>query len=289
MSDNPLSGFLRGLDRVGRGYAEINRRLSSWLEQLEPAAKRLAELARQFGDGLLVWSLVSSITFNRGGWSEVPLKNMPLSEFVPLLDQLKDKPDEEVSAALDVAIPEYFRRDEHAALSDLVASWTPRFEARAHILEDALRAHKCGYYTLSIPTLAAQFEGIIRSHLPDGPDKREWKEEFLKTLSYDREKPVMKVEKLSGLMELPASERFRRAEEERRHFTLKRIDELFKFRSFSEPGVASVVNRHVILHGVFQTFGEKESLKLFFVLDLLHEAIGMYDERAQHSISWGGG
>ena len=41
------------------------------------------------------------------------------------------------------------------------------------------------------------------------------------------------------------------------------------------------MNRHPILHGVFLNFGEVESLKLFFILDLLHEAVGTYEELAQ--------
>lgn len=281
MSENPLRDFLQGVGCLGRGHGELGRRVSAWIERIEPAARRFLEAAQQFGDGLLVWSLLSSITFARGGWSEVPPRDMELAESTEWLHQLRDKSDEEVKRELDVAIPEYFRRDDHASLSRLVASWKPRFEDRHHMFEDALWAHKLGYYTLSIPTLAAQFEGVVRDRIQDYSEGSQWKWSFLETLSHDHDNPPgpTKNEELPEFMELPAPERFRSADELRRYFTLYRIQELFERQPFSEPGASSVVNRHVITHGIFKTFGEKESLKLFFVLDLLHEAVGMYDER----------
>jgi hypothetical protein len=56
------------------------------------------------------------------------------------------------------------------------------------------------------------------------------------------------------------------------------MQELFDRVDFADPRSSSVVNRHVILHGVFRSYGEAESLKLFLVLDLMHEAVGMYEE-----------
>lgn len=284
MSENPFSAFLRSLDRIGRGYAEVNRRVSSLLEWLEPAVSRLREGAVRFGEALIKWRLLCIITFYRGGWSEVPLRDMELSEFIPLVDRLRDKPNEEVKVELDSAILDYFRREDYTPLSNMVASWNPRFENRHHILEDALWAHKLGYYTLSVPTLAAQFEGIIRERTEEYGYGNQWKRTFLETLSYDygQNNPPRSptIAELPEIMELPAQEQHRMAEELKNDFTLHQIQALFDDQPFSEPGASSVVNRHVILHGVFGSFGEKESLRLFFVLDLLHEAIGMYDARA---------
>ena len=59
-----------------------------------------------------------------------------------------------------------------------------------------------------------------------------------------------------------------------------RIEELFDKKDFADPKSLSTVNRHVILHGVTRNFGELDSMRLFFLLDLLHEAIGFYREAA---------
>jgi hypothetical protein len=44
------------------------------------------------------------------------------------------------------------------------------------------------------------------------------------------------------------------------------------------PEFSSQVKRHIILHGVFNNFGELESLRLFFILALFHEAVSDYGE-----------
>lgn len=101
MSENPFSGFLRGLNRIGQGYTEANRRVSSFLEWLGPVVDRTKEGAILAGEALIKLRLLCIITFYRGGWSEVPLKGMELSEFLPLVDRLHDKPNEEVKEELD--------------------------------------------------------------------------------------------------------------------------------------------------------------------------------------------
>ncbi len=71
---------------------------------------------------------------------------------------------------------------------------------------------------------------------------------------------------------LPTPERYE-AEEMRHRFTLRRINELYDNGDFSAPEYASSVRRHAILHGVFDSYGDMESLRLFFLLELLHDAL----------------
>jgi hypothetical protein len=282
LSQNPLSAFFELFERVGRGYMEFNRHVLDFLqEKVRPATESFLEVATQIGDGLSVWLVLSTITFQRGGWSEAPLRNMVLSESVSLLEKLWEKPDEEVKKELDVAIPAYFRRDDHAPLSELVASWCPRFEDRYQVFEDALWAHKHGRYTLSIPALAAQVEGIVRELVGDYEEGPRWRRRFLDALGHNRKNPPVpsNADDLPAFMALPAHERLDIVEEVSRYFVLVRLQELFDKIKFSDPQSSSVVNRNVILHGVFKSYGEAESLKLFFVLDLLHETVGMYEER----------
>jgi len=245
--------------------------------------ERFLEVASQIDDGLSAYLVLSVITLDRGGWSEVPLRDMDLTEISQLVERLWDKLDEEVERELDVAIPEYFRRDDHAALSQMIASWHVNFEdeERRRVFEDALWAHKYRRYTLSILTLASQVEGVVRDLTGDYSEGGQWRKRFLDTIGYDPENPPSpsSTEELSEYVALPIHERYQSSEDLRKHFTLVRIHELFERKDFSDPRSASSINRHVILHGVFKNFGEIESLKLFFVLDLLHEAVGMYRER----------
>jgi len=246
------------------------------------AIERFLEDLGVVGEALALHLAVSTYTFSRGGWSEVPLDNMTEPEFSALLEGLLEKSDEEVKSELDTVIFEYFRRDNYAPLSELVDRWF-LFEDRHQMFEDALWAHKQGRYTLSIPALAAQFEGIVRQEVNDYREGPSWRTVFLGTLEHRRENPPFPSnfrDYLSWFQALPILDRFNSVEEVRKYFTLVRIQELFDERDFADPESSSSVNRHLILHGVFRTLEELESLRLFFVLDLLHEAIGFYREAA---------
>jgi hypothetical protein len=260
----------------------------SWkatLDRLLDSLREVIESAYWFGGNLALVLVLSAITFPRGGWSEVPLRGMNLVEYRPLLERLWDKPTEEIENELDKVIPEYFRRDDHAPLSEMVGSWYLYGEDRRQVFEDALWAHKQEYYTLSIPALAAQVEGILRELVQKyGGPSNEWETRFYRLLGYDRDQPPRAwtpEEVLPEFLDLPLAERIKRADDLRNHFTLVRINALYEEGDFTNPVFASSVNRHAILHGVFLNFGEVESLKLFFVLDLLHEAVGTYEELAQ--------
>lgn len=263
----------------------------SWkatLDRLLDSLREVVEGAYWFGENLALVLVLSAITFPRGGWSEVPLRGMNLVEYTRLLERLWDKPTEEIESELDKLIPEYFRRDDHAPLSEMVGSWYLYVEDRRQVFEDALWAHKQERYTLSIPALAAQVEGILRELAQKyGGPSNEWETRFYRLLGYNRDQPPRAwtpEEVLPEFLDLPLAERIKRADDLRNHFTLVRINALYEEGNFTNPVFASSVNRHAILHGVFLNFGEVESLKLFFVLDLLHEAVGTYEELAQEML-----
>jgi hypothetical protein len=279
---NLWKGLLEQAGYFARRYIELNHQISEWYARTEPALRRAGELAYQALDNFPVWLVLCSVTFSRGGWSEVPLGNMDLGEFSKLVEQLQDKPDKEVRRELDRAILGYFRRDDHAPLSNMVGEWQEHFEDRHHIFEDALWAHKQSRYTLSIHTLAAQVEGIIRDLTKeDGRKPRAWLDRFNDAFGfrYDPKNPPPPPtveEVVSEYINLPIDERYKKAEELRRNFTLLRINELYDHGEFSDPEFSSSVRRHAILHGVFKNFGELQSLRFFFVLSLLHDAVSEY-------------
>ncbi len=258
-----------------------NRIPYEWYAKAEPTLQRVGEAAYQALNGFPVWLVLCSVTFSRGGWSEVPLGDMDLSEFSELVKKLQNKPDEEVKRELDRAILEYFRRDDCAPLSSMVHEWRMYFEDRHHIFEDALWAHKQGRYTLSIPTLAAQVEGILRDLMEEDGNKRGWINRFNDAFGFSynpRCPPSLPTaeEVMSEFLSLPIHERYQKVEELKTRFTLLRINELYDHGEFSDPEFSSSVKRHAILHGVFRNFGELQSLRLFFVLSLLHNAVGEY-------------
>jgi len=63
-------------------------------------------------------------------------------------------------------IVEYFNKHECKELEDIVNSWKlESFSNNKKIFQDALWAHKESKYTLTVPTLTIQVEGVIRSYL----------------------------------------------------------------------------------------------------------------------------
>ncbi len=281
----PGGGFLDGLVRFVRWYEGVAEGAARWYRENEPAIRRFVHAGLDFAERFPIAMAATSATFARGGWSEVPLGNMELGELTSLVERLWDEPDDGVvRRELDGAILAYFSRDGHAELSELVDGWREHFAGRHETFEEALSAHKEGLYRLTIPALAAQIEGILRDLTREYGEGRRWIRRFNEAFGFDyhprRPPPQPDLEdEMSRFAALPAVERFAAAEEMRRQFTLRRINELYDSGDFADPRYASSVRRHAILHGVFDGFGELESLRLFFVLDLLHDAVGEYEER----------
>lgn len=258
----------------------------------------LIEGARQVGEGLSAFPVAFASTLAQGGWSAAPLDNMDLNEAMELVQRLLGKSDDEVKRELDVVIPAYFRKDDHAPLSEMVASWHLHFEDRRiwgyddtlwnhhhQVFEDALWAHRKGRYTLSIPALAPQFEGVGQDLMREyGEKPSRWQKSLNDLLDYDPDKPSKPYEVMPDFVALPILDRFEKArgevEELNRHFTMLRIHEYFKKGNPSRAKAVWSANRHSIAHGNFRNFVEVESLKLFFILDLLHRAVGIYRDRA---------
>lgn len=280
----PDGGFFADLARFVRWYADAVDRAAEWYRRNEPAIRRALEAGLRFIEDFPVSIAMTSVTFARGGWSEVPLGNMNLSELTPLVERLWDEPDEVVRCELDAAILGYFGREDHAELARMVEEWGERFGERQRVFEDALFAHKRGLYTLSVPALAAQVEGVLRDLTEEYGRNRRWIERFNEAFGfrYDPRRPPPPPnleEQMTRFMSFSAPERYEATEEMRRRFALLRINELYDHGDLSDPQFASSVKRHAILHGVFTGYGELESLRLFFLLELLHDAVSEYEER----------
>lgn len=277
-----MADLLRDAGTLVDGLAEAGRRFGEWYERNEPQIHRFSEVAAQVLDGMPNWLSLCAVTFARGGWSEAPLAQMNLSESVALVRRLRDEPDEVVRRELDRAVPEYFRRDGHARLRDLVAGWDDEhFRPRRRVFKEALWAHAHGRYTLPIHALAPQIEGVLRDVTGMYEQHDPWMDRFNEAFgfAYDRKRPASPDwgGELSGFWSLPLNERYERLEAFRARFALLRINELYVKGKFSDPGFTSTrARRHPIAHGLFKGHGEIESLRLFCALDLLHDAVGEY-------------
>jgi hypothetical protein len=302
VSDNPWKNFLEAADRFGKQWAEINHQFGARLEQSWPDVERFIEGARQVGDGLSLFPVAFATLLDRGGWSEAPLDGMDALESMPLVERLTCESDYEVKRELDVVIPAYFRKDDHAPLSEMVASWRRNFTdhrvsevndklwAHQHkVFEEALWAHKKGLYTLSISALTPQFESVGQDLMKEyGEKPSRWQENLNDVLNADPNKPSKPHEVMQEFMALPIGDRFGKADqtvqELNEHTTRLLIDEFFKKSNPSRAKAAWNVNRRSIAHGNFRKFVEAESLKIFFILDLLHRAVEIYRARAARSV-----
>ena len=99
--------------------------------------------------------------FNSAGWSISPSMPQSLRERVVSL-YYSGK-----TAYISQTILGYYRRRENIHLIETVNSWQSNalFEPRMHILNDALDVHCEGRYTLSVPALAPQIEGILNDYV----------------------------------------------------------------------------------------------------------------------------
>ena len=185
-----------------------------------------------------------------------------------LLRKLKEatKAEDATPDLVAVIIVEHYEDEEWAELDEMVSSWgdNPFFANRMHIIDDALEAHIHGKYTLVVPALLTQVEGIASSILdtPAGSSTRlvksaiaERQGEFLRSASRDI---------LIRFVTSPVGYGGVRQE----YFTPERFPEWLKSKGVAET---QSINRQGILHGVHVNYASREnSLRVFLLLDVLY-------------------
>jgi len=154
----------------------------------------------------------------------------------------------------------YYHRDRHAKLMATVAEWAdhPLFRPRMHIIRDALDAHRDRTYTLSIPALLPQIEGILIEYVTSsGIDVRlrSIKDIYEKVigdpLDYDMSTWVIASTLLYQLQTTTYS--------------------FSEFRTEITKSINTrTVTRHTVLHGIAVKYNTAaNSLKAFLLLDAL--------------------
>jgi hypothetical protein len=150
-----IQSISQGLDDAVRAATanlaavDVARRM---FEQLE-VFKNLHELIEE--------EETAAEAFHAAGWPIAPSMPKTLIRRVVKLHQ------EGKSRYVSQAIIGYYRRNNYSPLVEVVQRWRnhPLFALRTHIIEDALWAHRQGKYTLSVPALIAQVEGIMNDYV----------------------------------------------------------------------------------------------------------------------------
>jgi hypothetical protein len=270
---------------VANSYAPqiqaANRALAQW-RQIEPHVQRLAEEFRRIEEGPR-HAVIRTFTFARGGWHEAPLMEMTVGEFRTLLNDLVDKPDAEVKDELDRRIPAYFRRNDYDALWDMIDRWDLYPGWRREVFEEAFWAHKNERYILSVPALAPQIEGMLRQETGEYGRGNAWIHKVNDALGfeYDAANPPTSEDlevAVDEMLNRALWDRYDTAEQVSLEHALFRVNELYNNGKFSDPEFVNSTNRHAILHGVSENFGELTSTKLFCAVQLIHEIVLAYRE-----------
>jgi hypothetical protein len=273
------SSFTRAFD-VSNKIFEMTRAASVWQESF---TRQITELTRSFdaasrrltadivAASLSFQSIVSSDiigdliklvhenadaakAFKEAGWPIAPSMPKQLKgRVVALYKQGKAR-------YASQTIIGYYRRDNHCNLVSTVEGWQdhPLFATRMHIIRDALKAHCGGRYTLSIPALLPQVEGILNDYVRTNNLSAKFGKiaEVYKAVIGDVDKHDLSTWAIANtlLYQLQSN--------------------TYVYTSFESELTKSVrsrkTTRHTVLHGVAVNYDKPaNSLKVFLVLDAL--------------------
>ena len=144
------------------GLSDAAARMSANLAAATIAAQE-SSLLGLFDDlaALVQPHLDAAEAFNAAGWPIAP--SMPpelIGHVVAMHGQGKTQ-------YISRTIMGYYQRNGHQNLRTTVASWEAHqlLAPRMHVLTDALEAHCQGLYTLSVPTVIPQIEGVLNDYV----------------------------------------------------------------------------------------------------------------------------
>ena len=239
-----VQGLLRGQDAM---FQQISAHLAAF----QVAAQRLSDLG-VFRE--LAILLDATEAFRKSGWPLTPSMPIALRErVVELYQQGK------VRYAGNVIMGHY-RKNNQAELVAAVEAWNANelVVPRMHIVRDALYAHREGLYTLSVPALMPQIEGVLTDYVV--------RYDLLEKLSGIRTvyKAVIGDPEERGLAEWGIATTLLHQLETSTYTRTDFSRELKKVAERRE------VTRHTVAHGVNYRYDRPiHSLKVFLILDAI--------------------
>lgn len=238
----PTKEFIEALEKQTRALSAIKMQM--------PDFSRLSSAADAMRQGMLCAHKTMSeaeIVLLELGWWIYPDWTIPALKNI--IDAHKAGKDKEI----EESIVDYFDKN---VLNEMLKRWKTnnKFSTRIQVLEDAIWAHEMGKYTLSVPALLPQIEGIINEN--SGKKGKITHTECVKILKDYRDKKV-KLKPTSFFYPLAAL-----------MFAENLLKEAFEWGKPSRKG------RSPILHGHNVGYDDKVfSLKLILLIDFLQNLL----------------
>jgi hypothetical protein len=182
---------------------------------------------------------------------------------------LAEQAKEVTSKQIEKVFIDNYSVNNHIALKEMVSSWlhSSFFDRRKRIIEDALEAHISGKFTLSIPALLPQVEGILSSKTNRNAGsvglllKAAVEQNDLSDIS------IFNAVEDDILIALATDPFLFKGHTFGEFFTPEKYTEWVTGQGFD----STPLNRHAILHGVQIDYAtEINSLRVFFLLDSVH-------------------
>lgn len=160
--------YLQRIQEVTRGFDEMYRSIAANLTAIHISFENLvsSEVFEEIFKAI-EQNRDAVKAFKAAGWPISPSMPLELRNHVVALYKRNKK------QYISRTIMGYYHKNDFGNLRNMVDSWeeNPLFAPRMHIIRDALKAHCEGRYTLSVPALLPQIEGILNdyvrtNHLP---------------------------------------------------------------------------------------------------------------------------
>lgn len=244
-----LGSILPGMDffrLLGLGFSEtildvIGLQQKQMLELFQQQEQQLVDALRKSIESLSDDVCESQIKLANRGWFPDP--DMSFGELRQIAEAIETNPD---------AVDEHMQASFQAKLDEIETELLRKHPSRAHLLQDAFSAHRDAKYTLSIPVLFSQADGICY-------------DSFKKNIFITYKRKKIHIEAKSESEELASS------------FSLPLLSETLPLwvtereRGESFQGL----NRHEVLHGISVDYNtETDSLKAVSFISWLSWLLG---------------
>lgn len=227
--------------------------------EIDTALKPLKETLDKISPELIIQNLEKSaeIMFETNWWL---IPSMPFPFYTQLIE-FKDINQKDLTDYL----VKYHNEKDCIELDNLIKSWKlDEFNEKKEIFEDALWAHKKSKFTLTVPTLTVQVEGVLRNYFDpefkpqiDGY-RRKLKKKYTQTMKNKNEK----------LSYVDIFDNFTKMQNIK--FLKNCIDTFTESFWGEKPRDFDDIHRNALLHGQCKNYTREMSTKLFLFLDMIH-------------------
>ncbi|AUB54909.1 hypothetical protein BK007_01990 [Methanobacterium subterraneum] len=254
-----LQPFENNLNRIDPPITSSMLDIPDISLEIDTALKPLKETLDKISPELIIQNLEKSaeIMFENGWWL---IPSMPFPFYTQLIE-LKDINQKDLTDYL----VKYHNEKDCIELDNLIISWKlDEFNEKKEIFEDALWAHKKSKFTLTVPTLTVQVEGVLRNYFDpefkpqiDGYRKK-LKKKYTQTMKNKNEK----------LSYVDIFDNFTKMQNIK--FLKNGIDTFTESFWGENPRDFDDIHRNALLHGQCKNYTREMSTKLFLFLDMIH-------------------